>query len=323
MTRMIRLHMIDQLLSSRAHVTLSEFLDALEVSQATFKRDLEFLRDQLNAPIVYDRDINAYRFERRGVTGPKYELPGLWLDSSEAYALLTATKLLENIEPGLLGPQIAPLKSRLKALLSAENIDPEAISKRVRLIQNQRRLSSTKHFQKVARATLDGLRLVITHLNRNTGERTEREISPQRLTHYRENWYVEAWCHTREAIRSFGFDAIESVTVTPHESMVVPDADLDAVLGTGYGIFNGAATQWATLRFSPARAQWVSKQVWHEQQRSAWLPDGSYQIELPYNDDRELINDILSYGADVVVLGPMPLRLRILDELCRTAKEYE
>ncbi|MES3041641.1 MAG: YafY family protein [Pseudomonadota bacterium] len=322
MTRMVRLHMIDQLLSSRAHVTLNEFLDALEVSQATFKRDLEFLRDQLNAPIVYDRDINAYRFERRGATGPKYELPGLWLDSSEAYALLTATKLLENIEPGLLGPQIAPLKSRLKALLSAEKIDPEAVSKRVRLIQNQRRVSSTKHFQKVARATLDGLRLIITHLNRNTGERTEREISPQRLTHYRENWYVEAWCHTREAIRSFGLDAIESVTVTPHESLVVPEADLDAVLGTGYGIFNGAETQWATLRFSPARAQWVSKQLWHEQQRTEWLADGSYQVELPYNDDRELINDILSHGSDLEVVAPPELRLRIRQVLLEAASQY-
>lgn len=308
MTRMIRLHMIDQLLSSQAHVTLNEFLDTLEVSQATFKRDLEFLRDQLNAPIVYDRDINAYRFERRGATGPKYELPGLWLDSGEAYALLTASRLLENIEPGLLGPQVAPLKSRLKALLSAEGIDPEAVATRIRLVQNQKRVSSTRHFQKVARATLDGLRLVITHLNRNTGERTQREISPQRLTHYRENWYVEAWCHTREAIRSFALDAIEAVEVTPHEVQPVAAEALDAVLGSGYGIFNGHDTQWATLRFSPTRAQWVSKQVWHEQQRSRWLDDESYELEVPYNDERELINDILSHANDVVVLAPASLR---------------
>jgi hypothetical protein len=82
--------MVDQLLSSRAHVFLTEFLDTLEDSQATFKCDLEFLRDQFNALIVYNLDINAYRFERRGSTGPKYELPGLWLDSGEAYALLSS-----------------------------------------------------------------------------------------------------------------------------------------------------------------------------------------------------------------------------------------
>ena len=303
--------MIDQLLSSRASVTLTEFLDTLEVSQATFKRDLEYLRDQLNAPIMYDRDINAYRFERRGAAGPKYELPGLWLDGDEAHALLAATSLLERIEPGLLGAQIAPLKSRLRMLMSTESIDPEVIGQRIRLLQNQGRASSTRHFQKVARATLEGLRLSITHLNRNTGERTQREISPQRLTHYRENWYVEAWCHTRGAIRSFGLDALEEVIVTATPTQILPQHELDAVLGSGFGIFNGTEVQWAVLRFTPSRAQWVSKQVWHPEQKSRWLDDGSYELEVPFNDERELINDILSHANDVVVIAPPSLRVNI------------
>lgn len=308
MTRMVRLHQIDQLLNSRTSVTLNEFLDTLEVSPATFKRDLEYLRDQLNAPIVYDRDINAYRFERRGAHGPKYELPGLWLDGDEAHALLAATSLLEGIEPGLLGAQIAPLKSRLRMLMSTESIDPEVIGQRIRLVQNQRRVIPTRHFQKVARATLEGLRLTITHHNRNTGERTTREISPQRLTHYRENWYVEAWCHTREAIRSFGLDAIEEVTVTTTPAQVLTTEQLDAVLGSGFGIFNGTDVQWAVLRFTPSRAQYVSKQVWHPEQKARWLEDGSYELEVPFTDVRELLNEVLWHGDQVEVLSPPTLR---------------
>ncbi len=305
---MVRLHQIDQLLNSRASVTLAEFLDTLEVSPATFKRDLEYLRDQLNAPIVYDRDINAYRFERLGAHGPKYELPGLWLDGDEAHALLAATSLLEGIEPGLLGGQIAPLKSRLRMLMSTESIDPEIIGQRIRLVQNQRRFIPTRHFQKVARATLEGLRLAITHHNRNTGERTTREISPQRLTHYRENWYVEAWCHTREAIRSFGLDAIEDVTVTATPAQMLTTEQLDAVLGSGFGIFNGTDVQWAVLRFTPSRAQYVSKQVWHPEQKSQWLDDGSYELQVPFTDARELVNEVLWHADQVEVLLPPTLR---------------
>lgn len=322
MTRMVRLHLIDQLLNSRASVTLSEFLDALEVSPATFKRDLEYLRDQLNAPIVYDRDINAYRFERRGPHGPKYELPGLWLDGDEAHALLAATSLLEGIEPGLLGAQIAPLKSRLRMLMSTESIDSEIIGQRIRLVQNQRRASSTRHFQKVARATLEGLRLNITHHNRNTGERTKREISPQRLTHYRENWYVEAWCHTREAIRSFGLDAIEDVVVMATLAQVVPQADLDTILSSGFGIFNGQDVQWAVLRFTPARAQYVSKQVWHTEQRVSWLEDGSYELKVPFNDERELLSEILSHGSAIKVILPAGLVKLYITELKKASEAY-
>lgn len=322
MTRMVRLHQIDQLLNSRSSVTLNEFLATLEVSPATFKRDLEYLRDQLNAPIVYDRDINAYRFERRGAHGPKYELPGLWLDGDEAHALLAATSLLEGIEPGLLGAQIAPLKSRLRMLMSTESIDPEVIGQRIRLLQNQRRASSTRHFQKVARATLEGLRLNITHHNRNTGERTTREISPQRLTHYRENWYVEAWCHTREAIRSFGLDAIEEVAVTATPAQVVPQAELDAVLGSGFGIFNGQNVQWAVLRFTPSRAQWVSKQVWHPEQKARWLEDGSYELEVPFTDPRELINEILWHGDQIKVTHPENLQLLLIQTVREIISNY-
>lgn len=322
MTRMVRLHLIDQLLNSRASVTLSEFLDTLEVSQATFKRDLEYLRDQLNAPIVYDRDINAYRFERRGAHRPKYELPGLWLDGDEAHALLAATSLLEGIEPGLLGAQIAPLKSRLRMLMSTASIDPELIGQRIRLVQNQRRVIPTRHFQKVTRATLEGLRLTITHHNRNTGERTTREISSQRLTHYRENWYVEAWCHTREAIRSFGLDAIEEVAVTATPAQLVPQADLDAMLGSGFGIFNGTDVQWAVLRFTPSRAQYVRKQVWHPQQKAGWLEDGSYELEVPFTDARELINEILWHGDQVIVLAPPQLRDKLTLSLRETLARY-
>lgn len=319
---MVRLHLIDQLLNSRASVTLSEFLDTLEVSQATFKRDLEYLRDQLNAPIVYDRDINAYRFERLGAYGPKYELPGLWLDGDEAHALLAATSLLERIEPGLLGAQIAPLKSRLRMLMSTESIDPDLIDQRIRLLQNQRRTSSTRHFQKVARSTLEGLRLSITHLNRNTGERTIREISPQRLTHYRENWYVEAWCHTRDAIRSFGLDAIEDVVVMATPSQIVPQAQLDVVLSSGFGIFNGQDVQRAVLRFTPSRAQWVSKQIWHPEQKARWLEDGSYELEVPFTDARELISEVLWHGDQVVIVSPESLRASLLAQLRLVTRSY-
>lgn len=322
MTRMVRLHLIDQLLNSRASVTLNEFLDTLEVSQATFKRDLEYLRDQLNAPIVYDRDIKAYRFERRSASGPKFELPGLWLDGDEAHALLAATNLLESIEPGLLGAQVAPLKSRLRMLMSTDSVDPEVIGQRIRLVQNQRRSSSARHFQKIARATLEELRLNITHHNRNTGDRTTREISPQRLTHYRENWYVESWCHTREAIRIFGLDAIEEVTVTATSAQVVPQAHLDAVLGSGFGIFNGQDVQWALLRFTPSRAQWVSKQVWHPEQKSRWLEDGSYELEVPFTDARELIYEVLWHSDQVMVLAPSKLRENLTLSLRETLARY-
>ena len=63
MERTERFYKIQNLLRSRQFVRTQEFMDELGVSRATFKRDLEYLRDRMHAPIEYDRDHEAYGFD--------------------------------------------------------------------------------------------------------------------------------------------------------------------------------------------------------------------------------------------------------------------
>ena len=98
----------------------------------------------------------------------------------------------------------------------------------------------------------------------------------------------------------------------------VPESELDAVLGTVYGIFAGRAVQWARLRFSAERARWVAAESWHPKQRGRFETDGTYVLELPYADPRELVMDILRHVPEVEVLGPMGLR-KVVAEKLRTA----
>ncbi len=89
MDRTERFYKIDHLLRERGVVPVKYFLRELEVSLATFKRDIEYMRSRDNAPIAWDRDQNGYRFEAAQKYAPKYELPGLWFSPREAQALLT------------------------------------------------------------------------------------------------------------------------------------------------------------------------------------------------------------------------------------------
>ena len=110
-----RIYQIDQILSGRKFITRKELQERLGVSWATLKRDLAFMKDQLYAPIIFDRDLNGYRFDRETKQiGPQYELPGLWFSAEEIHALLTMQHLLASLDRGgLLGPHIQPLLSRL------------------------------------------------------------------------------------------------------------------------------------------------------------------------------------------------------------------
>lgn len=313
MDRTERFYLIDQMLQNHRAVSRQQFLDILEVSLATFKRDLEYLRDRLGAPIVWDRELGGYRYEQ-GVE-PASPLPGLWFNTAEIQALLTMNAWLENLQPGLLSDHIKPLQARIRALLDRGDHSVEEVTRRIRIITRSRRSEHPDFFPLLIQALLNRKRVKIRHYHRARGEHGEREISPQRLTFYRDNWYLDSWCHQRRAIRSFAVDAIEAVEILPGKAKEVPDARLDRELGSGYGIFSGAERQWALLRFSPEPARWVSREEWHPEQQAEFEPDGHYRLRIPYSQEPELVMDILRYGSGVEVLEPANLRQRVADEL--------
>jgi len=321
MNRTERIYKIDQLLGSGRCVSFARLMESLGVSRAQLKRDLSYMRDRFNAPIEYDRDQNGYRFGKPPA-GPRYALPGLWFSADEIRALLTMQHLLENLQPGLLTPHVKPLLSRFSAILGSGDHSHEEVGRRVRVLHQAAREMKHERFAVAAQATLNRRRLKIRHYNRMEDRETERVISPQRLVHYRDNWYVDAYCHLREDLRSFAVDAIRAAEPVDERAKEIPKAELDEYLKSGYGIFAGRKVAWATLRFTPLAARWVAAQTWHSKQKARFEDDGSYVLEIPYSDDRELTMDILKYGPDVEVLGPAALRKRVAEQLKGAVKRY-
>jgi predicted DNA-binding transcriptional regulator YafY len=303
-------------------VPIDAFLEALDVSRATFKRDMEYLRDRLHAPIVWDRAAGGYRFDAAPSKGPAYALPGLWFSADEAYALLAAQKLLSEIEPGILAAHIAPLQARLGALLESTGHAAQEITRRVRILSMARRRIEPRCFAEVAQALLIRRRIEITAFNRARNEVNTRIVSPQRLVHYRDNWYLDAFCHWRRALRSFSLDTLQRVKAMNEPAREIPEKTLDAHYASAYGIFSGRPKARAVLRFSPERARWVGSEVWHPEQKSEWLPDGSYRLTVPYADERELMMDILRHGRHVMVEAPASLRRRLAEEIAAMGARY-
>jgi predicted DNA-binding transcriptional regulator YafY len=227
-----------------------------------------------------------------------------------------------QLEPGLLGPKLKPLQKRLDDMLASQGLDTATLTQRVRAVHAGKRRLTLTSFETVAKATLERKQVQIEHLNRQNGEIVLRDISPQQLVHYRDNWYVDAWCHLRGGLRSFSIDAIDRAQLL---SKAAKDIDLISMrqqLDGGYGIFGGAPKAWAQLRFSAGRAPWVQQEIWHPEQKSQRLSDGSYELVIPYADERELIGDILRFGAEVQVIGPARLREQVKAEIDRMAQLY-
>jgi len=301
---------------------MAELIETLGISKATVKRDLEYLKDRLHAPIVWDRTLRGYRYDAADPRASGYKLPGLWFSAAEIHALLTMQQLLANLGGGLLESRLRPLMARLEALLESGDATAGEVRRRIRILHAAARPTPPAHFETVASATLRRRRLRIRYRARTSGAEGWREISPQRLVHYRDNWYLDAWCHLRDALRIFAVDAIGAVELLERAAKTVSERRLDAELAGGYGIFSGKQLTWARLRFTPARARWVSAEQWHPQQRGWFEADGSWLLELPYSAEQELVMDILRHGPEVEVLAPQRLRTQVRERLAAALLHY-
>ena len=318
MSEIDRLYQYKTLLSSRRVMSREDILNKLEISLATFKRDIAKLRDQLNTPIVFDRDLGGYRLEQTDGT----ELPGMWFSQDEMLALMTIQSMIVQLEPGLLGPKLKPFQKRLDDMLASQGLDAATLTQRVRAVHAGKRRLPLTSFETLAKATLERKQVQVVHLNRQNGETVLRDISPQQLVHYRDNWYVDAWCHLRGGLRSFSVDAITSAKLLEKPTKNIDLIAMREQLDGGYGIFGGMPKAWAQLRFSKVRAEWVQNEIWHPEQKSQRLSDGRYELVIPYADERELLGDILRFGADVEVLGPPRLREQVQAEVRKLAELY-
>jgi len=57
--------------------------------------------------------------------------------------------------------------------------------------------------------------------------------------------------------------------------------------------------------------------------KNRWLDDGRHELSIPYSNDKELIMDILKYGADVEVIAPEALREAVKNQINAAASQYQ
>lgn len=316
--RITALHRI--LKASRYPVTVKRLQEELGCSRATAYRDLAYLRDALMAPIEGDGEAG---FRYNAAEGERFELPGLWLSSEELYALLASQQLLARTGGGVLSTALAPLQKRIEGLLADHaGIDHWPMD-RVRVIPHRGRKLDETSFRSVATAVLERRQLGFEYRARSTDERTKRTVSPQRITHYRDNWYLDAWDHEREALRSFAVDRIGNARLLDEAARDIGSEELNQHLASSYGIFSGEPKGWATIIFSAKAARWVADEQWHSRQQGRWLPDGRYELKVPYSVSRELLMDVLHYGADAEIVEPAVLREQAKSLLALAMANYE
>ncbi len=317
MAKLDRIQQLHRLLvSHRRPVPLKKIADRLECAERTAHRLIEDMQTYFDAPIEYSRDHNGWHYvydESLGTGDGKFEMPGLWLTSAELQSLTLLLSVLENFSEGLLSEELGVVEKQIHRLLAARGIDPSALTQHIKVLPLGNRHVPGKIFQHIGEALLARQRVAIRYKS-YTHEITTRTISPQTLVHYRDNWYVDAFCHLRNELRVFSLARIVSLEITDQRADEIERETLRNHFGASYGIFAGKAQHTAKLRCFPEVAREISLQQWHPEQIGEWEGD-DYLLSFPYSNPKELIGDILRYTPNIYVEAPVALRKAVQEKL--------
>ena len=316
--RIFQLHSI--LANRRTPIDVDSLMARLECSRATLYRIVQSMKDYLNAPIEFDSDRGGFTY-RRAPGEESYELPGLWFSPAELQSLAVMQRILRDLGGGLLAEQVSAITKHLNQLVQHRRLNLGEAAARIRFPGVASRTAG-EAFQVAASATLQRRKLWFEYHSRGSNRQSERTVSPQRLTHYREVWYLDAWDEESNELRTFSLDRLRRAKVLEDTALDLPDADLDNHYASAYGIFGGKADKVAVLRFSAERARWVADEKWHPEQQGKNLPDGRYELRIPYRDARELVMDIMRHGSHVEVIEPAALREEVRQQLETAARQY-
>ena len=331
MDRTERFYRIERLLRERESISLADLMARLDVSRPTVIRDIAYLRDRMGVPIVFDRARNGYHLANRRES-PRHRLPGLWFNADEIRALRVASRLLVQLEPGLLQSQLAPLEPRLRELLGEDGgaLADEALLERVRVLAPGRRPLPEGAFQTAASALLQGRRLSLGYHEPGLGRMLGRQVSVQRLVHCQDNWFLDAWCHGEECARSIPLHMVASLSLLEAVAVLLPPDEVARRFDGHYGgtpasagcVSDKPAARRVRLVFAPTVAAEVARGNWHPEQRMCLLEDGHVRLDLPGEDPAQWLSLALQYGRHCEVLEPPALRMLVADELVAIARRY-
>ncbi len=310
MSLLERIYHFHEELTNTRYPNATTLVDQFEVSLATARRDIAYLRDRLLAPIAFDQINNGFYYTEDGFGLPFEKSPKI------LFLLGMLSKIADEAGLGSL-PEVQSLEKRLSELVLPE------YNKLVDAIHCEWvEVESVKPavFENILEAIVKKKVLDISYRSAQAKNST-RSLEPLRLINYQGRWYLLAFCKLRQDIRLFHIARINQAMITETLFKKQSEDNFESYLNSSFGIFKGKILYNAKILFTSTAAELVRHQHWHKDQIVTNMKEGVL-MDLPVSDDREIMMKILQYGSMARVISPIELRRRVKREIEKTNKIY-
>jgi predicted DNA-binding transcriptional regulator YafY len=303
--RVLELH---QMLKTGLPVNATLVASHFEIGPRQATRTLEFLRDRLKAPLVYDVRRRSYAYSQ-----PAFELPAAIMTEDEAIGIILAHQALLTQQPTPLGSALGTVFDKLRALFPPTvSVMGADLLQNVRFASQPTRLVAAT-LDLLSRAARESHSVQLEHYVAHRDETMPRVVDVYGLTQYDADWYAVGWCHTRRAMRTFAVSRIRKAVMQKTTFKRPPDFDIGAYFRDSMGVETGPV-QDVVIEFDAYQARWIRERVRHPSQRLEPLPDGGLRVHLRVAVTTELRQWVLGYGAHAWVVSPASLARELQEE---------
>ncbi len=288
----------------------SDAAEEFQVSRRTIMQDLEQMR-ALGHAIEYNYQTRS--FELTEATG---ELPVPRIRKSELAAIRVAKEVLTAFGATPFAEAVDRVLRRVRELMP-DLADPDlgTFSPSLSVLRGPAPETPLPWLEEFGTCIEHTQTVQIRYFTMYRDAESKRDVDPYRLVSRDGRGYLIAYCHTRQDVLIFRMDRIRAMEPLDRYFDVQEGFDLEAYLGSMFGIFKDKESYTVKVRFSPWVARWIKEDRWHDSQVMTDLPDGSLQVDLTVTGIVDVRRWILSFGGDAEVLEPEFLRRTVSDEV--------
>jgi predicted DNA-binding transcriptional regulator YafY len=313
-----RLVFIDQQISAGSYPNCSLLSEGWEVSAKTIQRDIDYLRDELGAPIEYSPLQRGYYYRER-----TWRLPAIQLSEGDLFFISVAENVLEQYENTPLQATLRGVFDKIRQALPEKVSAPtDLFSPRISVRTVPSRLIDIEVWKAVVTALRKDLRLSIEFRAAGYTSFVRRVVDPYHLFAYSGEWYVIAAYKKAAEPRLYALSRIRSAEVLDMHFQMPKDFDPKTYLRGAFGIFRGEKSVMVRLRFSTDQAPYILERTWMAGQRIKRLKGGEVVLSFRTTHLYEVERWVLSWGESVKVLGPKALLESVGSSLRKAARNY-
>jgi len=297
---MLRIH---QEIKSGKFPNASQLARELEVSTKSIHRDVEFMRDRMGLPVEYDSRRYGYHY-----TQEVSSFPTVQISEGELFAMLVAEKALQQYRGTSFERPLMSAFSKLAAGL------PEAVSihlsdweQTVSFRTSAQPVVNAENFELLAKAAAERQQLELAYRKPGQQKTESRIVDPYHLANINGEWFLFAYDHLRNDIRTFAPSRVQSVKLTGKQFTRPEKFSLEKRLRDSFGVHSGQGEFKVVIRFDEFAADYIREKRWHASQKIKELPKGGLELHLTLSSLGEVERWVLGWGGHAKVLQPREL----------------